>query len=834
MDTPTFGDLLRYHRAVAGLSQEALAERSGLSPLAISNLERGQRRGPRRATVATLAAALRLSDAQTAALDGAAHRHHRPRPATVPHPPGLPRYGTPILGRESDLADLPILLGQRDSQLVTLVGPAGVGKTRLAVEVAVLSVPNFPDGVTWVDLAPIQVASLVAPTVAARLGLPADRGSEIEGLVAYLQGRQTLLVLDNLEQVLPAVPLLQDLLDRCPALRIIVTSRVLLGLRGERYHAVNPLALPPPGLDDPLAIGNYPAVAMFLRRARDVVPDLALTHATAPVVAEVCRRLDGLPLAIELAAALARVVQPATMLERLEAAQPAAPANGGRPGAATLDLLGSGSWDRPDRQQTMRNALAWSYELLSPRDRGAFRRLGVFVGGWASAAARDVLDAPAEAIGATLEALCANQLVRVIESDNRPERFGMLETIRDYAGELLAHSEHELVTTRNWHLDWCVALAEEAEPELRGAEQEQWLRRLEADHDNLRAALGWAQERRAGEEGLRLVGALAQFWLVRGYLAEGRRWCNAALAGGESGSLAARAKALNAAGVLAYRQGDCARALALHGENLALRRELGDKEGIAHSLNNLGLITHDQGDLERAAALHTESLTLKRELGDKRGIAGSLNNLGLLAHAQGDLARAATLHEDSLVLERELGDKRGIAHSLDNLGLVALGQGDLERAAALIGESLTIERTLGDRRGIAGSLDNLGLVAYRQGDHTGSGAQFAESLRLSHDLGARDVLCEALEGLAWVRVATGQAILAARLGAAAQALREVLGVRLPMAMQAGHEPAVHAIRAALGEQVFAAAWAEGQILSIEQAVALALSVHPDPELRTPD
>jgi transcriptional regulator with XRE-family HTH domain len=312
IDTPRFGELLRSYGVTAGLSQEALAERAGLSPLAISHLERGQRLGPRRATALALAAGLGLSESQTATLDGAARRR-RPRPAPAPYPPGLPRGSTTILGREADLAVLPFLLVHGDMRLLTLIGPAGVGKTRLALEVAVVTAPGFADGVTWVDLAPIRAPTLVGPTIATRLGVPADRALDPAGLIEHLQGRRILLVLDNVEQVLSSASLLQELLDACPTLRILATSRVAPALRGERQYAVSPLALPPPGVDDPQAVCSFASVNLFLARARDLLPDLILTHSTAPTIAAICRRLDGLPLAIELAAALVRLVPPSAI-----------------------------------------------------------------------------------------------------------------------------------------------------------------------------------------------------------------------------------------------------------------------------------------------------------------------------------------------------------------------------------------------------------------------------------------------------------------------------------------------------------------------------------------
>jgi predicted ATPase/transcriptional regulator with XRE-family HTH domain len=862
MESPVFADLLRAHRVTAGLSQEALAERSGLSLHAVSRLERGGRRGPRRETVFALAHALRLSETQTTALESAAYRRRRLQPAPPPHPPGLPRITSPILGRETDLAVLPLMFRQPDARLLTLIGPAGVGKTRLALEVTVCIAPAFVDGITWVDLAPIHDPALVASTVALRLGLRADEAGQTERLVDHLRGRDALLILDNLEQVLPAVSLVRDLLDACPRLRILATSRVSLGLPRERRYSVVPLALPPPGQDNLLAVGEYPSVAMFLARARTVEPNLTLTSALAPVIAAVCRRLDGLPLAIELAAALTRLASPQAMLDRLGAAATGESATDHEAGTGrTLDLLASGSWDRPDRQQTMRQAIAWSYELLSPAEQAAFRGLGVFVGGWTIEAASKVAAVPLVKMQSMLEELSAKHLIRTAENGEGSDRFAMLETLREYAEECLAAEEHEAVDVRNRHLQWCVGLAEEAEPELTGPDQAIWLARLEDEHNNLRAALNWAREHRAGEQGLRLAGALWRFWNTRGYHSEGRRRLDLVLTmqSMTSVSAEARARALNGAANLADNQGDYERATALNEEALALQRAAGDRRGIAASLNGLGNSAQKQGRYEEAAALHEEALALRRVLGDLGGIAASLSNLGIAMDLKGDHGRAVALFEESLALKRAIGDTWGIAASLNNLGYAlisheeyqkarplleealslrrALGDklgmattlgnlGNIEesydndnRAVALYEEALALRRTLGDKLGTADSLRNLGKVRYRQGNIEGAATLCEEALLIGCEIGAQDVVLPILECLAWVAAAQGQTLRGARLGGAAEALRETLGQTAGSLTGENHEQAVRIMRAAIGEQTFAGAWAEGRGLTLEQIVA---------------
>jgi predicted ATPase/DNA-binding XRE family transcriptional regulator len=862
MESPVFADLLRAHRVAAGLSQEALAGHADLSLQTVSRLERGGRRGPRRETVFALAQALRLSEMQTAALESAAYRRRHLQPAPPPHPPGLPRITSPILGRETDLAVLPFMLRQPEVRLLTLVGPAGVGKTRLAVEVTVLAAPAFVDGITWVDLAPIHDPALVASTVALRLGLRADEAGQTERLVDHLRGRDALLILDNLEQVLPAVSLVRDLLDACPRLRILATSRVALGLTQERRYSIEPLALPPPGQDNPRTVGLYPAVAMFLDRARSVAPDLTLTAATAPVIAAVCRRLDGLPLAIELAAALARLVPPQAMLDRLGQAAAGESATGHGSGTGrTLDLLASGSWDRPDRQQTMRQAIAWSYELLSPAEQAAFRGLGVFVGGWTMEAASKVTAVPPAEMQSMLEELSAKHLIRTAERGEGSDRFAMLETLREYAEERLAAEEHEAVDMRNRHLQWCMGLAEEAEPELTGPDQAAWLVRLEDEHNNLRAALNWACEHRAGEQGVRLAGALWRFWNTRGHHGEGRRRLDLVLSMQSNSPVPAetRARALNGAANLADNQGDYEWAAALNEEALALQRAVGDRRGIAASLNGLGNSAQKQGRYEQAAALHEEALALRRALGDLGGIAASLSNLGVAMDLKGDYGRAVALFEESLALKRAIGDTWGIAASLNNLGYAlmsheeyerarplleealllrrALGDkmgmattlgnlGDIEesydnydRTVALHEEALALRRTLGDKLGTADSLRNLGKVRYRQGDIEGAETLCEEALLLSCEIGAKDVLMPILECLAWVAAVQGRPHRGARLGGAAEALREKLGHTAGSITRGTHEQVVRIMRAAMDEQAFAAAWAEGRRLTLKQIVA---------------
>ena len=639
----------------------------------------------------------------------------------------------------------------------------------------------FVDGVYWVDLSPLRDPELVAATIAARLELR-QRGQQplAELLVAHLGPLELLLVLDNVEQLLPACALLQRLLDACPGLRILATSRVPLPLRGAQEYALAPLPLPPPELQDPEAIGAYAAVALFLERARAIVPRLALTAATAPVLAELCRRLDGLPLAIELAAALVKLLPPQAMLERLGQGAPTP--------TGALDLLGGGAWDRPERQQTMRAALDWSHDLLEPDEQALFRALAVFAGGWdaeaAEAVARPLGEAAGDAPG-IMAALVAKQLVRREMVTGELGRFSMLETTRQYAAERLERGD-EAGAAEARHATYYLGLAERAEPELTGPDQARWLARLEAEHSNLRVALGWAGRRGEPEMGLRITAALWRFWYTRGYLAEGRRWLEAALAHAPSGGAPElalpRARALFAAGVLASEQGDEAQAQIFSEESLVLFRAAGVLRGQAGALNTLGVLARNRRDYPHAEALYEEVLAIDRSLDDRRGIGAALHNLGIAVVQQGQTERALALFTESLILRREAGNQWGTANTLHSIGAACVRIGLLAQAHQALGESLGIFRVLGDRDGIAGCLEELGTLATSE----------------------------------------RQPERAARLLGAASVLREAIGAPLPPDDQQETDRIIAALLATLDSERFAIAWAAGQSLPLEGAISLAL------------
>jgi predicted ATPase/class 3 adenylate cyclase len=703
------------------------------------------------------------------------------------HQHNLPLQPTALLDRVEPRAALTALLRSPDVRLVTLTGPGGIGKTRLAVAVAAEVVDAFPDGVWYVRLSRLVDPDLVIPTIAQTLGLK-EAGSQpiTEILRAHVAERRLLLVLDNFEQVVGAAGEVAGLLAASPGLTALVTSRTPLRLRGEREYTLGLLPLPPlsePGPQSPERLAQYAAVTLFVERAQAAQPDFAVTGANAPAIAEICARLDGLPLAIELAGARVKLLPPEALLARL---------------STTLKLLIGGARDLEERQQTMRATLAWSDDLLQPEEQRLFYRLAVFVGGCTLEAAEAICAAPAGAAPLELDlldglsALVDHSLVQQREEDGEP-RFGMLHIMREYARERLEASEggKEAEALRRAHADYFLALAERALPELSGPEGVAWLGRLEREHDNLRAALGWARERGAAETGLRLVSALWRFWWGRGYLREGRAWVDEMLALGDGSQppTAApmapdrvRVQALRAGGILASWQGDVAAAEPRLEAAAALARASGDLQTAARALNDLGNLASRQSDLKQAAARYQECLMLSREVGDQASIATALGNLGDIAARQGDLERAAAFSEEALMLFRPMGYPASVAVLLLNLSWVARQRGEYARAEALGREGLALAREVGDPRQCA----------------------------------------EQLERLASTAGVTGEGARAARLLGAAIAVRETLGAPQPPDERVDVEQAVAAARVALGEERWEAAIAAGRALSLEQAIAEAL------------
>jgi non-specific serine/threonine protein kinase len=654
----------------------------------------------------------------------------------------LAEPATPLVGCEHLITEAADLLRRPEVRLLTLTGTGGVGKTRVGLRVAQELRHEYADGASLVGLAAVKDPALVIPTVARTLGLR-ETGSRpvFERLLDHLSEKEMLLVLDNFEQVRASSPLLLRLISGCPRLKALLTSRVALRVRGEQQFGVPPLGTPAPRSEpDAASIEGSPAVALFVGRARAVDPTFRLTDANAPAVAEICRRLDGLPLAIELAASRVKLLPPEDLLERL---------------ASGLGLLAGGGPDLPERQRTMRRAIAWSYDLLNEGEQALFRRLSVFAGGCTLEAAEAVCSsAPAERLDIFdgLSSLIDASLLRREAGPKGESRLTMLVVLREYAYERLSKSAEATAAHRR-HADYFARMAETAYPALLGPGHSVWAQRLEREHDNLREALRWAREVEDTETGLRLIGSLGWFWWIRGYLDEGRRWAEEFVSQDSAGashpvSSGARANALHATGELALGQGDLAYAAKVLEESLALYRQLGDEGEAAIVLAVLGQVTRAQGSKDRAATLSEEALSLSRKAGERLGAAIAHNTLGHIERHRGNDAAATANYQESLDLFRELGDERGCAYTLANLGVAALNRGERERALGLHEDSLALYQKLGDKTGMALVLANLGDVAHEEGDAGRATVLYEDALALYRELGNERGVARTLERLA--------------------------------------------------------------------------------------
>jgi predicted ATPase/DNA-binding XRE family transcriptional regulator len=744
----SFGVRLRQLRAAAGLTQEELASRSGLTAKAISVLERGERQRPYPHTVRALAQALDLSDDERAALFAAVptrgHGADAVDRATTAES-NLPWPATPLLGREREREELRTIL--REGRLLTLTGPAGVGKTRLAIQIARDTQALFPDGTVFVALAPVSHFTAVIPTTVHALGVSEREGQTPgEALRASLRERRMLVVLDNFEHVLEAAAEVMGLIESCPNLRVLATSRAPLRVRGEREYPVPPLALPrstvSPSVEEVLGSA---AGRLFAERARAAFAAFELTPQNSGAVAAICWRLSGLPLALELVAARARFLDPATLL-------------------AGLDRALSVSWarDPTGRHQTMWAALDWSHDLLSEEEQMVFRCLSVCRGGFSLEMAAAVGVPGSGATESVVEILGRLVEQSLVEADRDEQdgglRYGMLEPVRQYAREKLEAGGTDRETEQQ-HLAYFLGLTEEADRtyglltgmRLAGTPGEAWINRLACEHDNLRAALRCAKEQGDVTRGLRLAGAMSWFWWMRGYFSEGRQWIETFLELAEHSTIRiadqVRAKALLGGGLLALAQGDLLRSTTLVAEGLTIYRGCGDSTGIAATSALLGHVKRAAGDDAQATALSEEALQWSRTLNDDRSAAISLSTLGHVARRRGDLHRAADRFGEALAHFERLGDRRGVAYSFGNLGIVALAGGEAQHALELHEESVRLYAALHDEAGRGYALINLGDVARFLGEEQRAVALYEEALAVHRQLGAARGTARALKRL---------------------------------------------------------------------------------------
>jgi predicted ATPase/transcriptional regulator with XRE-family HTH domain len=851
---------LRRHRRAAGLTQSELAERAGLSVYSISNMERGVPHLPRPGTLRLLAAALALSSAEEQAFFEAAHAAEAPpeRAACRSDPlssrVSLPVLLTPLLGREGELTRLRALLTEPATPLVMLTGPAGVGKTTLALAAAHLVRSAFADGVAFIALSTCTDSTRAWYALAHSLEVEEQSGSRLpQQVVRALSPRRQLLLLDNCEQVQGIAELVLYLLQSCPHLRLLVTSRVRLHVPGEQPLVLEPLAVPDLAALPPLAdLQRVPAFALLVQRIQAYQPTFVVTAANAATVAVLCVRLEGVPLALELAAARCRLFSPAEMLARLH---------------GSFAALAHGPQILPERQRSLQAALQWSHALLERSEHVLFRRLAVFADGATLAAIEGICAQPPLqkcALDILVEQLLDHSLVQRRERSGTT-RITQFETVRAFAQGFLAASEEEPLVRRA-HAHYFLSLAEAVAAELRGPDQREWQLRLRDEYTNVITGLDWSLSQQDVELSLRFVNALWRYWYRHNMLTEGNAWVRRAL------SLEIprthrhlQADALNGAGWLAFGQADYPRARTLHTASLELSRELGDEAGIARALNNLGGIARLTGDYREAQQLFEESRACYQRINEKPGLSAALSNLAAVAWSLGEYGRARTLAQASLALDKELGDRSGMALTMEGLGELAIDRDDLAEAQLWLNKALEMAREVDDRREVVSVLRSLGDVRRMQGDLDQAEANYSaagellhnstdrtaiaglwqrrgelalardhlhealewytQSVQLHVELGSQREIAQCLEGLARVGAQSSEeqralsAPQAVTFLAAASRLRQSANAHASKREEAQLSAAQERLRRAVGEHKFTAAWQEGQTAALASLMA---------------
>lgn len=799
----SLADVLRLFRSSAHLSQEALAERSGLSTRTVSDIETGSARTPRLVTVMLLAEALGLSPEDRTRLQEAARKPAARRAGAAQRSSGLQEIT--LVGRDADVERISALVARPGVRLVTLAGAAGVGKTSLAIRVATERTKATSVSAVLVELAPVEDPDLVPAAVANALGIRESADTPVtDAINAYLRDRSVLLVLDNLEHLTPVAAWVAALLEASANLTILATSREPLHLRNEHVIAVRPLE-------------NKAAIALFVQRAQMVKPEFELTAENTAAIRTIVDHLEGLPLAIELAAPRLLLLTPRALAARLE---------------RRLPLLGVAAADRPERQQTMHGAISWSYDLLAEAEQRLFRRLSVLHDGALEAAAAVANnDGDDRSILFRIAPLVDKNMLMLAEGADAEPRVSMLEMLREFAHERLVESG-ELADAQRRHAEFVVAFAQAGGAELSGAAQAQWLARFEVEHANVRAALQFLARENETVAGFRLIAAVWRFWWLHGHLTEGAGWIRRFLALRDSGADvpdALFASVLRSEVVLLSALGNFDEALASCERAIALQREIGDDAGLGASLTSLGIILQFRGEYDRAQKVHEESLGIRRRLGDQLGVASSLSNLASVAISKNELARAAALGSESAEIYRALRHETGLAHALMKIGLAAVGEGKHESAEELFTECLRIQRAVGDTGSIYYSIVNLAGTAHQRGDYQRALSRYHEALEVLDTTPNKSALAGTFDGLAATIAALGDPSRGVRLLGAADALRRSIGTTLFPSQLPHYEASMATLREVLGDEAFDVQWRIGSSSTLARALEEARATKKAPD-----